>query len=160
MNLIVDNIRLLSTILNFNTLMNFCSHIGIEVYIKTFCDFKTNEQTIRYDLGRICPDHQQGTADPPDGAVEHPGTHSAQLCAALSARSERMGMEKGGLWTLSAIPPLNLKLFPSKAAKSRSPMRLRIRTVWMRSRSCCKPPSCARQGTPLPDILVFLECVR
>ena len=48
MNLIVDNIRLLSTILNFNTLMNFCSHIGIEVYIKTFCDFKTNEQTIRY----------------------------------------------------------------------------------------------------------------
>ena len=26
--------------------------------------------------------------------------------------------------------------------------------------SCCKPPSCARQGTPLPDILVFLECVR
>ena len=30
-----------------------------------------------YDLGRICPDHQQGTADPPDGAVEHPGTHSA-----------------------------------------------------------------------------------
>ena len=45
MNLIVDNIRLLSTILNFNTLMNFCSHIGIEVYIKTFCDFKTNEQT-------------------------------------------------------------------------------------------------------------------
>ena len=30
------------------------------------------------------PDHQ-GTADPPDGAVEHPGTHSAQLCAALSA---------------------------------------------------------------------------
>lgn len=28
-------------------------------------------------LGRICPDHQQGTADPPDGAVEHPGTHSA-----------------------------------------------------------------------------------
>ena len=49
------------------------------------------------DLGRICPDHQQGTADPPDGAVEHPGTHSAQLCAALSARSERMGMEKGGL---------------------------------------------------------------
>ena len=34
MNLIVDNIRLLSTILNFNTLMNFCSHIGIEVYIK------------------------------------------------------------------------------------------------------------------------------
>lgn len=50
-----------------------------------------------YDLGRICPDHQQGTADPPDGAVEHPGTHSAQLCAALSARSERMGMEKGGL---------------------------------------------------------------
>ena len=35
-----------------------------------------------------------------------------------------------------------------------------IRTVWMRSRSCCKPPSCARQGTPLPDILVFLECVR
>ena len=48
MNLIVDNIRLLSTILNFNTLMNFCSHISIEVYIKTFCDFKTNEQTIRY----------------------------------------------------------------------------------------------------------------
>lgn len=30
-----------------------------------------------YDLGRICPDYQQGTADPPDGAVEHPGTHSA-----------------------------------------------------------------------------------
>ena len=30
-----------------------------------------------YDFGRICPDHQQGTADPPDGAVEHPGTHSA-----------------------------------------------------------------------------------
>ena len=58
------------------------------------------------------------------------------------------------------IPPLNLKLFPSKAAKSRLLMRLRIRTVWMRSRSCCKPPSCARQGTPLPDILVFLECVR
>ena len=29
------------------------------------------------DFGRICPDHQQGTADPPDGAVEHPGTHSA-----------------------------------------------------------------------------------
>ena len=27
----------------------------------------------------------------------HPGTHSAQLCAAVSARSERMGMEKGGL---------------------------------------------------------------
>lgn len=39
----------------------------------------------------------KGAADPADGAVEHPGTHSAQLCAAVSARSERMGMEKGGL---------------------------------------------------------------
>ena len=39
-------------------------------------------------------------------------------------------------------------------------MHLRIRTVWMPSRNYCRPPSCARQGTPLPDILVLLECVR
>ena len=39
-------------------------------------------------------------------------------------------------------------------------MRLRIWTVWMPSRNYCRPPSCARQGTPLPDILVLLECVR
>ncbi len=64
------------------------------------------------------------------------------------------------LCEISAIPPLNRKLFPSKAARSKSPMHLRIRTVWTPSRNCCRLPSCAPQDTPLPDILVFLECVR
>ena len=39
-------------------------------------------------------------------------------------------------------------------------MRLRIRTVWMPSRNYCRPPFCGRQDTLLPDILVFLNCVR